>query len=394
MNEMPVFTPYTDKHFPLSLVYRYRINTRSKAVYLTILLSFALLLLALPFVYLEISVKGDGILQASIERAVLSAPVSGELIKIPIHENQKISRGDTVLQINMTPTDDQANFLTERLGRLELFQKDIRLLVNSVDAADFEKPAFSSGQYAASWQQFIQERAEGLNALTQGRKTLERYRYLYDNNAITLSEYEKISLEYDQLLARSRILNGKYKTQWQTEGISNSEEIRELRSKIAVLNEQRKLYTLISPFQGSVQNMSGLMPGSYIFLNQKIAEISPETELLACCYVSPADIGLIKKGQRVNFQIYAFNYHQWGLLHGRVLEISEDIIMSKDGKPVFKILCSLDKNFLQLGTTRGNLKKGMNFRASFRITERSLFQLLFDQTEDWLESRANSGLTQ
>ena len=50
-----------------------------------------------------------------------------------------------------------------------------------------------------------------------------------------------------------------------------------------------------------------------------------------------------------------------------------------------KLLCSLDQNFLQLksGFT-GQLKKGMFVSARFELTERSLFDLLYDKIDDWL----------
>jgi HlyD family secretion protein len=33
---------------------------------------------------------------------------------------------------------------------------------------------------------------------------------------------------------------------------------------------------------------------------------------------------------------------------------------------------------------KGNLKKGMTFQARFILTKRSLFQLLYDKADDWM----------
>lgn len=77
-----------------------------------------------------------------------------------------------------------------------------------------------------------------------------------------------------------------------------------------------------------MRNVIGLQAGTYVFANQKIGEISPNTQLTAFCYIKPADIGLIKKGQDVRFNIDAFNYNQWGFVTGKVLDISDDIIVS------------------------------------------------------------------
>jgi HlyD family secretion protein len=52
---------------------------------------------------------------------------------------------------------------------------------------------------------------------------------------------------------------------------------------------------------------------------------------------------------------------------------------------MFKLLCSLDQNFLQLKNGfKGQLKKGIVVNARFEIIERSLFDLLYDKIDDWL----------
>lgn len=69
----------------------------------------------------------------------------------------------------------------------------------------------------------------------------------------------------------------------------------------------------------------------------------------------------------VRFQVDAFNYNQWGMATGKVLEISNDIY-TIDEKPVFIVKCQLDKEFLQLKNGyKGYLKKGMTLQARFMI---------------------------
>ncbi|WP_234461911.1 hypothetical protein [Pedobacter segetis] len=66
------------------------------------------------------------------------------------------------------------------------------------------------------------------------------------------------------------------------------------------------------------------------------------------------------------------------------MDISDDILMA-DKQPVFKVKCSLDQGFLKLKNGyKGKLKKGMTFNARFMVTERSLYQLLYDKVDDWV----------
>jgi membrane fusion protein, peptide pheromone/bacteriocin exporter len=86
----------------------------------------------------------------------------------------------------------------------------------------------------------------------------------------------------------------------------------------------------------------------------------------------------------VKLQIDAFNQNDWGTLDGTIIDISGDILMV-DQSPVYRVLCSLSKSYLTLSNGyRGELKKGMSLQARFILTERSLFQLLFDNIDDWL----------
>jgi HlyD family secretion protein len=49
------------------------------------------------------------------------------------------------------------------------------------------------------------------------------------------------------------------------------------------------------------------------------------------------------------------------------------------------VKCVLDQDHLALKNGfQGRLKKGMTLQARFFVTERSLFQLLYDDVNDWL----------
>jgi len=89
----------------------------------------------------------------------------------------------------------------------------------------------------------------------------------------------------------------RYRSQWQVEANQFRNELRQLSSQKTDIVALKKLYTLIVPVNGSVQNLSGLQVGTYVFANQKVGEISPDTNLTAFCYIKPSDIGLIYKGQ-------------------------------------------------------------------------------------------------
>lgn len=368
-----------------AIVYRSRISRRTQLIYLVTVVFILLTFVALPFVKTPISVKGSGLLQSSIEKTELTIPVSGRLISLKLTDNQKIKQGDTILVIDAALPKQQSALAENRQSQIRQFLQDINELLAGISQRGSAAPNLQTGQYNASWQQFAQELQNAAIAKKQAASTFNRYNELYKNKVLTVSEYEKYKFEYDQAQSAYLMVLAKYKTQWQTEANGFRNEFRQLTGQEAELNEQKRQYILKAPISGSVQNISGIQNGAYVFANQKIGEISPDANLTAFCYIRPEDIGLIKKGQEVRFQIDAFNYNQWGLVLGKVLDISDDIIIVNNNQPVFKVKCTLDQNYLKLKNGyKGYLKKGMNFTARFKVTNRSLYQLLYDKVDDWV----------
>ncbi|SDK45380.1 HlyD family secretion protein [Pedobacter sp. ok626] len=367
-----------------SLVYRSKINKSTQIIYLVTVFTILLTFVALPLIKIPISVKSNGLLQSSIEKTELTVPANGRLIKLQLADNKKVKQGETLMVIDPTLAKQQGSIVQNRQGQTAAFLQDIRILLVYINRNGFSYPPLQTGQYTASWQQFAQELENARIAKNQAENTYERYNKLFQNKAITESEYERYKFEFAQSRSAYKMIINRYKTQWQTEANTLRTELQQLSGQQVELNEQKKQYILKAPIDGSIQNLTGLQVGAYVFANQKIGEISPNAAITAFCYVRPADIGLIKKGQDVRFQVDAFNYNQWGLATGKVLYISDDIIVI-DNQPVFKVRCDFTKGYLELKNGyKGYLKKGMTFTARFTVAERSLYQLLYDKVDDWV----------
>lgn len=380
-------SPWNDQHAPIKFIVNHSSVLKSNVIYMLILSSTIIALTSLPFIPIEISINSQGRIQSSLERSELLASISGRVVDVRIKDNQSIFKGDTLLMIDSSLPGQQSNIISKRLALLKQLLTDASQIVNY---ANFQekfsmKQEFFTEQYSASWLQFLQEFEMSSLNKDQADRIFTRYNTLYENGAITLAESEKFRFEFDKAVSDQTLLKNRWIFQWETEAADFQRELSELLSREADIEEHGKLFILRAHVNGSVQNMAGIQVGSYVFANQKIAEISPDTQLIAICYVKPIDIGLIRKGQTVNFQIDAFNYNQWGLISGEVMDISDDIIFTAQGNAVFKVRCILDKEYLKLRNNyRGNLRKGMSFTARFMITERTLYELLYDKLDDWL----------
>jgi HlyD family secretion protein len=117
---------------------------------------------------------------------------------------------------------------------------------------------------------------------------------------------------------------------------------------------------------------------------ERVATISPNTDLVGEALLTARDIALVRRGTPARLMIDALNYRDWGAMDATVIDVADDASLSGE-LPVFRVRCRLSRPDLRLrGGHRVALGKGMTFRARFVIAERSLLQLLFDDVDEWL----------
>jgi HlyD family secretion protein len=220
--------------------------------------------------------------------------------------------------------------------------------------------------------------------LKKARADYKRNLKLHQQNVIADVELEAYKFELDRAANEVALTRKSRESQWQNELIGYERELRSIEAELEEIDREIRSMVVISPITGTVQRLQGIYPGSIVYTNQDVALISPDDNLIVEAYVSPGHIGLLQTGMKVRFLIDAFNYNQWGFGEGTVLEISNDIHLINDA-PVFIIRCSLNRNYIQLKNGyKGILRKGMSLKARFIVTERTLWQLLYDKTDNWL----------
>jgi HlyD family secretion protein len=86
----------------------------------------------------------------------------------------------------------------------------------------------------------------------------------------------------------------------------------------------------------------------------------------------------------VRMMIDAYDYNSWGVAAGHLISISHDATVV-DHQAVYTVRASLDQDALTLRNgVRGRIQKGMSLQARFLVAERSVFDLLYDRVDSWL----------
>ncbi len=367
-----------------------KFSVTTQAIYTTIILLIVGIGIAAPYVFLDITVKGTGIIRPKIEKTEIKSLVSGQIETLYIKNNQPVMAASTLLVIASDALAEKKDFNKKRTVETLQFLNDLTWLLKTDSKYLLKhKDSIITPMYSQGLLQFYQQMVELNKKYKNVNREYRRDLKLYRKKVIARDKYESKKFERDMVKSEMSILFERQINTWQTAFNQYSIKLTELETQQAQFEKEQEYYTIKAPITGTIQNFVGLQEGSLVFPNQAIAEISPDSNLLIETYIKPNDIGLIKKGMPVHLQIDAYNYNQWGLASGQVIEISNDILIMNE-QPIFKVKCSLDQSFLSLKNGyKGNLKKGMTSQVRFIVTKRSLYQLLYDKVDDWINPMQN-----
>ncbi|MBL4746444.1 MAG: HlyD family efflux transporter periplasmic adaptor subunit [Flavobacteriaceae bacterium] len=364
-----------------SLVHQFKHRKRSSIIYSTFLLAIIIAFCALPFIKIDIYATSRGLIRSEKERVKITVVNLGKVLENNIRANKEITKGDTLLVLDAYAIHIKMDLLASNIKEYSNFTHDLRYLLrgNQISISSIRSPKYQQeyGQY----QKKLQELQTRFKKQT---RDLTRNKTLFEKGVIAAVTFENYQYEYDLTVDAIALLKKQQYTTWQGNLTIFNRQLKEFDNNLQQQNDHKSYYVLTAPISGTLINVIGIEKGSYLNAGQPIAEISPNGTLVAECYVLPLDIGLINPENQVKFQIDAFNYNQWGLATGSIIEIAKDIEILNEA-PVFKITCKLDQKYLTLKNNyKGNLKKGMTFSARFKLAERSLFELLYDKIDDWL----------
>lgn len=356
-------------------------TTKSQKIYWLVLFAVLAAIVSLPFIYVDVSVQDQGIIRPLAEKIELKAPITEFVDSVYAKEGTLLSRGDTLLTFRQSNANYKIHYQQGRLKDYQSHLKDLEQLAKG------DKPAlFYSSTRQQEYSSFCQQKREYENRLSKATKDHERNKSLFEKKVIAEEEFEGYLYEFEQARHELASFTGNQLSKWQTEKNSYSNSYQEMLSAMQQEIKDKDLYVVTSPVTGTLDQFRAIYNGATVQAGSSLAVISPDSTLYFDVFVSPRNIGYLHVGMPANMQIETFNYNEWGTISGKVQEISSDFFSDpSSGATYYKVKCSMDNDFLMRknGVT-GKLKKGMNVSCHFVITRRSLFDLLYQKMDDWV----------
>jgi hemolysin D len=167
----------------------------------------------------------------------------------------------------------------------------------------------------------------------------------------------------------------------------------------AIKAEQRtKLQVLTAPVDGVVQQLAVHTKGGVVTPAQALLAVVPvDSHLEIEAMVSNRDIGFVHAGQEAEIKVDTFNFTRYGLLHGEVLNVSQDAITreklqdkSNEKAPgaetatsepkgqelSYAAHVSFDRTQMQVDDTLVNLSPGMAVTVEIKTGSRRIISYL------------------
>jgi len=363
------------------------VSVRSQSIYIFVLLAIIGAFAATPFIFVDVSVQSNGVIRAVAEKNEIRSLVSGLISVAKVKENTSVIQGQTLFVLKTDVLDTKIRLNSYQQNEKRRLIQDLSLLVKIDSSSILRLKGLMSPLCVQQYNQFSYTLQENIQHQRKVKKELDTDRFLYKEKVIAMREFDEKEYAYNQLVAEFRSSIERQITLWQSDLSRYQVELTELEALQKQLLEEKEQYVIKASATGTIQQLTGKYIGSSIQAGENLGIISPDSNLLVECYVSPQDIGFLRKDMQANFQINSFNYNQWGLASGKILNIANDFIIQNQ-QPVFKVQCLMDKSFLKLKTGYiGKIKKGMSLRARFMITRRSIYQLMYDKVDDWVNPK-------
>lgn len=363
--------------------YIYQHTTKSQVIYWVVLLAITATLVALPFIYVDISVQGSGVVRPIAEKAEITSSVTEIVDSVFVREGEQVKKGDVILRFKTANSDYKISYQISRLNDCSAQLMDLAYLAKG------EKPnTFSSPVRQQEYIYFIRKKQELETALAQAEKEYMRNKTLFEKKVISEEEYDGYYFKLQNQRNELASLMQSQLSTWQADKNTYQNTYNEMNSSLKQEVKDKDMYIVRSPVAGTVDQFSGVYRGSSIQAGQTLAVISPDSTLCLEVYVTPRNIGFMSVGMPVKMQVESFNYNEWGTIPGKVKEISSDFLTDSQGNSFYKVKCEIERDYLQLKNGRvGKLKKGMTVSAHFMVSRRSLFDLLYQKMDDWVNPR-------
>jgi HlyD family secretion protein len=420
---------------------------------------FAFLIVWASFGQLDIVAVAEGKLVPESYLKIVQPAEQGIVREILVKEGGRVKEGQVLIRMDPAITNADARTLEAdwQRRRLALRRIDAQLsgkpfLRGKDDSADIH--AELGAQHAANVQSYenalgqersLREKAEhDLAAANEIKAKLEQtlphyraqegaYAKLTKDGfagSLMLADKQRERIEKEQdlrsqehvirsnlaLIAQSERkiaqITADYRRQLQAERVDMANQLEKLQQELAKSRHRQGLLELRAPQSGTVKDLATHTVGTVAAPGTILMTLVPQGDkVIAEVWIGNQDIGFVRAGQEVKIKLTAFPFQKYGMVKGRVDQVSadateaaspntrSDALAGRDrpmGPLAFRTLVHLETQDLPLAQARPQvptqvpnmLAAGMQVSAEIHLGTRSILEYLLSPVQKTVHEAA------
>jgi hemolysin D len=350
-----------------------------RAIGVTIIALFCLALAWASLGTTDIVATAPGKIVPSGRTKVIQPFDTGVVRAINVHDGQSVKAGDVLIELDPTMSKADLGHLKSDLmaGQLDIARLHAALAGQANPLEDFHPPEGASATLIEMQRQFLISQSTEQNAKLAeidrqlAQKEAERatitatiaklnatipllkqrvdvLKLLYDKELGSKLTYlstlqDLVGEQQDLLVQQSRYheadaavsalaetrakIQSEYRRTLFDDLAKAEQKVGGLAQDVIKAEERTRLQLLTAPVDGVVQQLAVHTVGGVVTPAQVLAVVVPiESRLEIEAMVSNRDIGFVHAGQEAEIKIDTFSFTRYGLLHGEVLNVSQDAI--------------------------------------------------------------------
>lgn len=232
---------------------------------------------------------------------------------------------------------------------------------------------------------FDQGFASKLMQTDKQRELIEKEQDLLAQEAVIASAQGSIMQEQKKI----EQITADYRRQLQTERVDIASQLEKASQEMAKQEHRNTYLELRAPQDGVVKDLATHTSGTVASPGTILMTLVPVGEnLRAEVWVKNDDIGFIHSSQNVKLKVAAFTFQRYGLVHGKVAQVSADASEqgAADGQQgqakarvdrfTYKTMIDLNGQQLETDGAKHRLTPGMQVSAEIHLGTRSVLEYL------------------
>jgi len=363
------------------------------------------------------------------ERTKAIAPMEAGMVKsIHVSDGQQVNEGDVLIELDGVQSQSDMKRIENDLTLAKLQVARGRSLLKAIESEDTsklvlpeinDKPLWSEAsvllqsqydEYLSHHKRIdaelekrkaecfaIQDNITKLdNVLPIAKQKLSDYKKLFDKNYVSKHAYlenqqKVIEQEADLATLRNRYKESEASLQeglMQKEGLVaemrrvNLESVNEGLQKITTLEQelsktQSRLQSmkLISPVDGTVQQLAVHTIGGVVTSAQTVMLVVPQNEPIEVeAFIENKDIGFIRSGQLAAVKLETFPYTKYGTIDAEVMSVSNDAINDEKRGLIYSTRVKMQRGKINIDGKWVNLTPGMAVTVEVKTGKRRVIE--------------------